>query len=157
MTDGDALLAAILANPCEDTPRLAYADWLDENGQSNRAEFVRVQIALTLNPTIGLRAREKVLLAAHGAEWLAPLQAKGGPLEHPGTHAQFRRGFVEVVWMPAAWFLHRGESLFTLAPVRDLRVTTTGAGQFAELVRSLPLAKLDGLDLSDRRLGDLAA
>jgi uncharacterized protein (TIGR02996 family) len=30
MTDADALLAAILAHPDEDTPRLAYADWLDE-------------------------------------------------------------------------------------------------------------------------------
>lgn len=30
MTDDKALLAAILANPEEDTPRLAMADWLDE-------------------------------------------------------------------------------------------------------------------------------
>jgi len=44
MTDGPALLAAILANPDEDTPRLMYADWLDENGQPERAEFIRVQI-----------------------------------------------------------------------------------------------------------------
>lgn len=29
MNDGDALLAAINANPEEDTPRLMYADWLD--------------------------------------------------------------------------------------------------------------------------------
>lgn len=31
MTDGDALLAAVIAHPDEDTPRLVYADWLDEN------------------------------------------------------------------------------------------------------------------------------
>lgn len=31
MTERDALLAAIRANPDEDTPRLAFADWLDEN------------------------------------------------------------------------------------------------------------------------------
>lgn len=43
MTDGNALLAAILANPDEDTPRLVYADWLQENGQDERAEFIRVQ------------------------------------------------------------------------------------------------------------------
>jgi len=30
VTDGDALLAAILAAPDEDTPRLMYADWLEE-------------------------------------------------------------------------------------------------------------------------------
>jgi uncharacterized protein (TIGR02996 family) len=31
VTDGDHLYRAILAHPDEDTPRLAYADWLDEN------------------------------------------------------------------------------------------------------------------------------
>lgn len=46
MTDGEALLAAILAHPDADTPRLMYADWLDENGQGERAEFIRVQIAI---------------------------------------------------------------------------------------------------------------
>lgn len=32
-TDESALLAAIAAHPDEDTPRLMYADWLDENDQ----------------------------------------------------------------------------------------------------------------------------
>lgn len=43
-SDGDALLRAILMRPAEDTPRLAYADWLDEHGESERAEFIRVQV-----------------------------------------------------------------------------------------------------------------
>jgi uncharacterized protein (TIGR02996 family) len=46
VSDGDALLAAILADPKEDTPRLVYADWLAENEQEKRAEFVRVQVEL---------------------------------------------------------------------------------------------------------------
>ena len=46
MTDGEALLAAILANPAEDTPRLVYADWLEEHGREERAEFIRVQCEL---------------------------------------------------------------------------------------------------------------
>jgi uncharacterized protein (TIGR02996 family) len=46
MTDGDYIYRAILAHPDEDTPRLAYADWLDENGQPDRAEFIRVQVEL---------------------------------------------------------------------------------------------------------------
>ena len=37
------LLAAIKANPADDLPRLVAADWLEENGESERAEFVRVQ------------------------------------------------------------------------------------------------------------------
>lgn len=46
MSDRDALIAAILANPDEDTPRLMFADWLDEHDDSQRAEFVRVQVEL---------------------------------------------------------------------------------------------------------------
>ena len=46
MSDESALLAAILAHPDEDTPRLMYADWLDEHGQPERAEFIRLQCRL---------------------------------------------------------------------------------------------------------------
>src|SRR5215467_3418247 len=42
-TDRDALLAAICAHPDEDTPRLALADWCAENGDPDRAEFIRLQ------------------------------------------------------------------------------------------------------------------
>ena len=34
MTDHDALLRAIVENPAEDTPRLVFADWLDENADA---------------------------------------------------------------------------------------------------------------------------
>ena len=44
MTDREALLRAIIDHPDEDTPRLVYADWLDENGDSKRAAFIRAQI-----------------------------------------------------------------------------------------------------------------
>lgn len=46
MSDEAALLAAIGEHPDEDTPRLVYADWLDEQGgaaNAARAEFIRVQ------------------------------------------------------------------------------------------------------------------
>ena len=49
LSDRDALLAAIRANPEEDTPRLMFADWLDElGGEANqaRAEFIRLQCEL---------------------------------------------------------------------------------------------------------------
>jgi len=46
MSDEQALLAAIWAHPHEDTPRLMYADWLQENGHTDRAEFIRVQCEL---------------------------------------------------------------------------------------------------------------
>ena len=46
MNDHDALLLAICEHPEEDTPRLLYADWLEEHGQSERADFVRNQVAM---------------------------------------------------------------------------------------------------------------
>jgi uncharacterized protein (TIGR02996 family) len=157
MTDGDALYAAILADPDEDTPRLIYADWLDENGRPERAEFIRAQVELARVPTLELLAREKILLATHGNAWLAPLKGKGGPLDHGDAHGEFRRGFVEVVWMPAAWFRVKAESLFALAPVRELRVTHTTEGGFHRLMDYPLLGRLSGLDMSDRRFGDAVA
>lgn len=43
MTDGEALYRAILESPDDDAPRLVWADWLEENGDPERAEFVRLQ------------------------------------------------------------------------------------------------------------------
>lgn len=48
--DAALLLAAILADPADDTSRLVYADWLEENGDEARAEFIRVQIKLAQMP-----------------------------------------------------------------------------------------------------------
>lgn len=43
MTDDAAFLAAILAAPNDNTPRLVYADWLDEREQPERAAFIRIE------------------------------------------------------------------------------------------------------------------
>lgn len=47
-SDHDALLRAICENPREDTPRLAFADWLEEHGEPDRAAFIRNDIAMSL-------------------------------------------------------------------------------------------------------------
>ena len=43
---GDALYRAILADPGDDTPRLVCADWLEENGRAEEAEFIRIECRL---------------------------------------------------------------------------------------------------------------
>jgi uncharacterized protein (TIGR02996 family) len=48
--DGADLLRVICEQPWEDTPRLMYADWLQENGQPERAEFIRLQIEIAALP-----------------------------------------------------------------------------------------------------------
>jgi uncharacterized protein (TIGR02996 family) len=50
MTQDEAFLQAIREAPDDDAPRLVYADWLDENGQPERADFIRYQIELTSPP-----------------------------------------------------------------------------------------------------------
>jgi uncharacterized protein (TIGR02996 family) len=46
MNDHKAFLDVIIANPQDDVVRLVYADWLEENGEPERAEFIRLQIKL---------------------------------------------------------------------------------------------------------------
>jgi uncharacterized protein (TIGR02996 family) len=41
-----AFLLAICERPEDDTARLVFADWLDEQGESERAEFIRIGIEL---------------------------------------------------------------------------------------------------------------
>lgn len=43
--EADAFLDAIFDHPDDDTPRLVYADWLQEHGQENYAQFIRLQCA----------------------------------------------------------------------------------------------------------------
>jgi uncharacterized protein (TIGR02996 family) len=71
-----ALHRAIIESTEDDLPRLVYADWLDEHGQPERAEFIRVQVELARlaadNPVRkALESRERDLLAAKQDEWLS--------------------------------------------------------------------------------------
>jgi uncharacterized protein (TIGR02996 family) len=78
MTFDQAFLDAIREQPDDDAPRLVYADWLEEHGQPQRAEFIRVQCERARLPEGSSRAydlerREAALWAAHAAAWLGPL------------------------------------------------------------------------------------
>src|SRR5262245_59570255 len=92
MSDEKALLAVIWEHPHEDTPRLIYADWLDEHGQPERAEFIRVQIELAkVNrwddaPEPALKQREKELWTKWRRRWRSHLPK-------PRRKCQFHRGF----------------------------------------------------------------
>lgn len=44
MTERERYVAEVVANPKEDLPRLAFADWCDEHGEAARAAFIRNQI-----------------------------------------------------------------------------------------------------------------
>src|SRR5215510_89544 len=99
MRDDAPFLAAIAAEPEDDTARLVFADWLDEHGEAERAEFIRVQIARAQNSdgkgdlsaaeVSQNEARERVLLARNRNRWLAPLRELGAS---GMTHGEFWRG-----------------------------------------------------------------
>jgi uncharacterized protein (TIGR02996 family) len=96
MSDRDAFLRAVADNPADDTVRLAFADWLDEHDDPDRARFIRWQIKRSRSKRESqdsrLPPRENALLQKHKSEWLGPL---GNVLKHPGFEYTFRRGFVE--------------------------------------------------------------
>jgi uncharacterized protein (TIGR02996 family) len=101
-----ALMAAIIANPDEDTPRLALADWLDENGDKHdkaRAVFIRCQITAARGGPDAKAAttRASKLRSGHLKHWVGPLAEL---LAKHRTHS-FARGMYE------EWFATAGDFL----------------------------------------------
>ena len=121
MTDRDALLAAIHADPDDDTARLVYADWLQENGQADHAEFIRFQIEAARADPFCLRARKaeeraRQILDLHFEEWTRHLQ--GGMINPP----RFERGFVAHLAVEPRGFLPRADALLDAEPVQGLKL-----------------------------------
>lgn len=140
MTDGTAILRAILDEPDDLTHRLVYADWLEEHGttplDAARAELIRVQIAREQADEDGeeywtLRARERVLLATWGKALAQPLT----------DSVRFWRGFPEEVRLSAAAFNRTHRDLARLAPVRHAHLMNDAA------LTDAAVACLRGLDL----------
>jgi uncharacterized protein (TIGR02996 family) len=67
-----AFLAAVLAEPLADTPRLVYADWLEERGDA-RAEFLRAECQFLKRspPDPSLRPRLEELARTLDPDWIA--------------------------------------------------------------------------------------
>lgn len=120
MSDHDALLAAILDDPADDLPRLALADWCEENGDMGRARFVRESMA---------RPGEMIFLQEGGASLICTY-ADGTEHREPAPagcdRAFWRRGLVEEVTITlAAWFQHRA-GLMSTCPITCLNLADLG-------------------------------
>ena len=93
MDERQALFRTIVEHAAEDAPRLVYADWLQENGDEPRAEFIRTQCELAgMTPGsdryFDLRDRERELWAAQAKRW------RNEPPSHTRSRdARFERGF----------------------------------------------------------------
>jgi uncharacterized protein (TIGR02996 family) len=91
-----ALLKAAQADPQDDSARLVLADWLEENGQTERAAFIRLQLKADRLPKDAAEREEwereaRALEEQHGKGWLGSL------VEAPaGVSVYFVRGLVSV-------------------------------------------------------------
>jgi uncharacterized protein (TIGR02996 family) len=162
--DAEALLRAIVRHPDEDTPRLMYADWLEENDRAEEAEFLRVQCRLAAaepsNPDYPeLVDREEELrlwLMAHipGPRPTFP----GGLAVEGGSHWWWKtyRGFPRYLGFdgyerPGVKAMRGlGAALaraFDALPTRWLVVTYISVPQLAALVKQPALGQLTQLTL----------
>lgn len=141
--DWPAFVAAIVAEPDEDTPRLVAADFLDENGDPTRAAFIRLQVDLAQLETFGtgwtlraeeLRRKERAYLGPRSESalfWAAqecPELVRVDQTRTGGLHVEgaerltWRRGFVDAVRCPAAEWLRHGAAVRAKNPVRAVRL-----------------------------------
>lgn len=167
MTVDRAFLADILERPDDDAPRLIYADWLDDHGRAERAEFIRVQVELARMDRYDVRhlrlvRRESELIHRHGEAWAA----ETGLEDREG--ATFRRGFVEHLrFEDCLEFLAQSRRVLARVPLSSIGVediggyddeTDTHAGivrlgrsKAFRRLRRLELDTIDGVIESDMR------
>jgi uncharacterized protein (TIGR02996 family) len=161
LTQQEAFLQAIVEDPRDDATRLVYADWLEENGQPERAQFIRVQVALAHaapdDPRRqALEREERKLLRGRKAAWKAEVPKLSGV-----AWGEFTRGFVGSVTFASAYRYHQWVVRVTrAAPIDEIafrprragdRISTTG------LANSPHLAKVRVLHLSHQNLDDESA
>lgn len=137
MTLEEAFLVDILEHPDEDLPRQVFADWLEEQGDPDRAEFIRLQLTSARHTDqTAASSRASELLLIHWDRWVSPLARLVGPERYeswlrtdhhdPRALAHFSRGFVSSLTMNAARFLHTANELIRFAPLTRLRLHGAG-------------------------------
>jgi uncharacterized protein (TIGR02996 family) len=149
MSDRDALLAAITANPDDDTARLVFADWLQENGQERRAQFIRAQVWAARAEPFSRQAQKYAgaadrLLEGFRGEWSRNVRQRA-------LMWVFRRGFVEHVAVNVATFPRDAAELFASEPVRSVQPVRFASARPASLLPFFDtpdLSRVARLDLS---------
>ena len=149
----DAFVAAILARPDDDAPRLIWADYLGESdapADRARAELVRVQCTLARiapeHPRYAALAQlADRLVTDYGATWAGPL---AGLVAGYG----FRRGLLDAASVTGRVLACHAADLFRLAPLRRVRLIDA-ADTLPWLAESGTLAPIEELDLSGSELG----
>ena len=155
--DEQAFLAAIVATPDDDTPRLVFADWLDERARGDdaaRAALIRAQCQLEHLAPGGkerraLEKQAKAILKEHEGKWAKALSDAGIV-----DRWEFRRGFIDGVTMSATGFALDPELLFRVAPTVRTARFPNASNQVGELAECEYFARLASVDLSRMCLCD---
>lgn len=147
----DGLFQQILATPDDDAPRLVFADAIAAT-DPEYGEFITVQMRLRDDARRGLEVDHDLVSVAgqrleqYEDRWVNGLQALVSRWE-------FRGGFVEFVELPAHTYAERAEAIFSVAPVREVSLTSIERGLSSALahptmqrVRTLRLTGGDSLD-----------
>ncbi len=132
-----ALLEAAKQRPEDDGPRLVLADWLEDSGQPERAEFVRLQLRLasaTPREQEEMKARCDRLLEHRGGCWLGPLW------RWQALRLCWRRGLLTLQLPPQ----FDGEDLVEVLPWLDaILFVVTGLGSLRSAASVLSSAGLN--------------
>ncbi|MFL5339251.1 MAG: TIGR02996 domain-containing protein [Gemmataceae bacterium] len=129
MHDDAPLLRTIWESPYDDAPRLVYADWLEERGETERAELIRVQCELEAlsrsNPRRSALMDRAGKLVRIAPRWLRrlPQCQDGEPFFRDVLRATFDRGFpYPAVSMTDVEFVILSVTIFGAAPLWRLRL-----------------------------------
>lgn len=152
----DELLQAILENPDDDQLRLVYADWLEERGDSARAEFIRLQIEYSTLPCIDPRVSEicrrwTTLLNSHQRAWLTGfprwlrLEFRNGR-DMTFNGCSFSRGFVNDVSNSADVVIGDLDHIVRLTPLTEITLIGDYDAGLPALLRSPSMAHIRRLN-----------
>lgn len=116
----DDFLQALIEHPDDDALRLVFADWFEEHGEPERAEFIRVQIELAKLPNADkrrplLEKRQTDLLARNEEAWVRPIRDRV-------LSWTFHRGFVAEVALTVDAYMKYTFELVRLTPLRRMWV-----------------------------------
>lgn len=150
-----ALLAAIIADRDDDTVRLAYADWLDEHDQPERADYIRVQCAVARlvidDPATEARydelfKRQSALrVEYYERRWHEEFAATLPP--NGLTDYWFIRGLIGHVRCTPEYFQQAAAELVAAAPFERLALTEPTPRTMAETVANPHFAHFPRLRL----------
>lgn len=136
----------ILEDPGDDTTRLVFADWLEENNNP-LGEFIHLQYALegctSARERGRLRRRIRELLRAHEAQWVGTLPGLVGSYG-------FRRGFPELISLRGAALVRHAARIVEQTPLWLLHLTDLHAQTVVDrLATCKHLAGVRALQLTD--------